>query len=279
MVDLDTSDFSPFCSSQAKDVAADGSVVVGARDFGAFRWSADDGAVYLGDLPGGPLQSTAKGVSGDGSVVVGASYSGSGPEAFLWDAPDGIRSLRAVLVDDYGLDLSGWILTTAEDISRDGRTIVGSGINPDGVTEAWIATLPSTDCNANGVPDECDIVNSVSGDCNADAILDECQPEFDSDGDGFLDPCDACDQSNMDDTLLIGSCDTGINNVTDSEGCTLADRLASACPLPAEVNSRGRFVECIARLANEWRQEGLISSGESGRIVACSAHRSNPDRH
>ena len=40
-------------------------------------------------------------------------------------------------------DLPGDIFSsTARDISADDMTIVGSGINPDGHFEAWIATLP-----------------------------------------------------------------------------------------------------------------------------------------
>jgi len=46
-----------------------------------------------------------------------------------------------VLVDDYGLDLTGWKLWKATAISDDGLTIVGSGENPNGETEAWIAYL------------------------------------------------------------------------------------------------------------------------------------------
>ena len=60
----------------------------------------------------------------------------------LWDEANGIRNLRSVLVEGYSLDLAGWMLSEAQGISGDGRTIVGLGINPDGFTEAWIATVP-----------------------------------------------------------------------------------------------------------------------------------------
>jgi hypothetical protein len=61
-----------------------------------------------------------------------------------------MQNLKALL-EGYGLDLSGWVLQRAEDVSADGRTIVGWGTNsnpadpnlpPDPHTEAWIAVLP-----------------------------------------------------------------------------------------------------------------------------------------
>ena len=59
----------------------------------------------------------------------------------IWDSVHGMRSLKMVLENDFGLDLSGWDLTGAADISDDGLTIVGSGIN-SGRYEAWIAVIP-----------------------------------------------------------------------------------------------------------------------------------------
>ena len=53
-----------------------------------------------------------------------------------------MRSLAEILADDLGFDLGGWNLVEATDISADGRTIIGIGINPYGEIEAWIATIP-----------------------------------------------------------------------------------------------------------------------------------------
>jgi hypothetical protein len=55
-----------------------------------------------------------------------------------------MRSLKGILTNIYGLDLTGWTLTGASGISDDGKTIVGRGINPDGNEEAWIAGLHFT---------------------------------------------------------------------------------------------------------------------------------------
>jgi hypothetical protein len=103
--------------------------------------------VGLGFLPGDDA-STPIAVSADGSVVVGNSQVFENPlaqaRAFIWDAARGMRPLQDVLTAD-GLNLTGWVLAAAEGISADGNTIVGTGIHPNGLFEAWIATLVRTD--------------------------------------------------------------------------------------------------------------------------------------
>jgi probable HAF family extracellular repeat protein len=127
--------------SEATATSADGSVVVGygrtASGQEAFRWTVDDGMVGLGSLPD-DYSSVANATSADGSVVVGSSTS----EAFVWDQAYGTRSIADLLVNDFGLDLTGWTLKAATGISADGLTIVGQGTNPSGDPEAFIATIP-----------------------------------------------------------------------------------------------------------------------------------------
>ncbi len=55
-----------------------------------------------------------------------------------------MRSLQTVLVNDLGLDLTGWTLTQARGISSDKLVIAGTGINPSGQEEAWLADLHPT---------------------------------------------------------------------------------------------------------------------------------------
>lgn len=131
--------------SNAQNVSADGSVVVGqsfgAYGYEAFRWTQETGMVGLGSLPGGLFARAATGVSADGSVIVGYSVGG---EVFVWNSTQGMRSLREILTNDYGLDLTGWgALSYAGNpqVSADGLTIVGQGWNPNGNLEAWIARL------------------------------------------------------------------------------------------------------------------------------------------
>ncbi len=140
-------------SSIAQGVSDDGEVVVGSSTSAdafreAFRWQ--DGAMSgLGDLPGGDDSSWAFGASADGSIIVGWGTTDAGQEAFVWDASHGMRNLRSVLVD-AGLDLSGWTLFEASDVSDDGTVIVGDGYQPGrqlrsiprGYSGAGVADVP-----------------------------------------------------------------------------------------------------------------------------------------
>ena len=131
-------------------ISADGSTLVGYEGnpgpngtiVEAVRWTEETGPVFLG-YPSGARESRAEYVSGDGSVVVGEVWmEGGGNWTFIWTEDEGMRDLRALLEDEYGLDLTGWQLTDVTGISDDGRTIVGVGINPDGEEESWRAVLP-----------------------------------------------------------------------------------------------------------------------------------------
>ncbi len=150
----------------------------------AYRWTTMNGAIALGFLPGGTASGTdvltpdgliafggsnsAQGpqlvrwtegegmiglgvatntddVTADGSIVVGSGIDFDG--AAIWDAENGMRSLQDVLVLEYGLDLTGWVLEDANGISADGSTIVGWGFNPDGNREGWIARIGQCECS------------------------------------------------------------------------------------------------------------------------------------
>jgi probable HAF family extracellular repeat protein len=146
-------------SSAATDASGDGAVIVGwgtassdenpeGFQSQAFRWTQATGLLSLGDLPGGRFFSQANAVSADGSVVVGQGTSGNAPqtaglEAFVWTQRRGMRSVRDVLAA-AGVDMTGWVLTSATGVSGDGRTVAGFG-ERNGRGEAWIATLPP-DC-------------------------------------------------------------------------------------------------------------------------------------
>ncbi|MDP6635954.1 MAG: PEP-CTERM sorting domain-containing protein [Phycisphaerae bacterium] len=134
--------------SLANGISGDGSTIVGfgypGTDTRAFRWTKGDGMVDLGDPLGVLFDYHAYDASYDGTVIVGSVQDGpyEAVTAFVWDADHGIRSLQVLLENDCGLDLTGWTLTSARGVSDDGKTIVGYGINPDGNTEAWVATVP-----------------------------------------------------------------------------------------------------------------------------------------
>jgi len=122
--------------SDARGVSGDGSVVVGdsfslamGESPRPFRWTASGGMEDLG-LPPGFVSARPYAASSDGSVVVGCGSLQGWAQAWIWDPAHGVCDLQDALVKDYGLDLSGWALNFALDISDDGRTIVGSGGTP-----------------------------------------------------------------------------------------------------------------------------------------------------
>jgi probable HAF family extracellular repeat protein len=141
--------------SEATAATYDGSALVGASKVDdpndpsqsvqqAFIWQ--DGVMtglgFLADAAG-PFESKATGVSADGSVVVGESQTAVGKEAFVWTAESNeMRSLRDVLEEDLGVDLTGWTLDKPPVISSDGETMIALATNPDGDVEAFVSYVP-----------------------------------------------------------------------------------------------------------------------------------------
>jgi uncharacterized membrane protein len=113
-------------ASRSWAVSADGSTIVGSSIgqsgwFEPFRWTADDGMIPLGKLPGiDRLRGEAWDVSADGNVIVGEiSQLRAGRQAFRWTPSSGTQGLG---------DLPGGsVFSTALGVSADGNTIVGSG--------------------------------------------------------------------------------------------------------------------------------------------------------
>ena len=114
--------------SYAGRTSGDGRWVVGrgpsSSGWQGFRWSAIDGMVGLGDLPGSAFYSEAYGVSDDGNVVVGVSKSGAagGPsnfEAFRWTPETGMVGLGF---------MPGHNVSRAVGVSADGRIIAGASV-------------------------------------------------------------------------------------------------------------------------------------------------------
>ncbi len=129
--------------SIARDVSADGAVVVGdggnGEDAHAFRWTAAGGIKFL--EPFDLTQTTfAYATNADGSIIVGEMAFSS---PFIWDEQNGMRNLQTLLANG-GANVHGWTQMRAFGVSGDGHTIVGDGRNPSGNTEAWIATLPGS---------------------------------------------------------------------------------------------------------------------------------------
>ena len=94
-----------------------------------------------------------------------------------------------------------------------------------------------------------------------------CRGEVDSDGDGFPDDHDACPDSDLAESIVLGECPTGAANQLLDDGCTMNDVLTE-CSVGA--HSHGELTACAARQANEWRRQGLLSGKDVGRIAHCA---------
>lgn len=140
-------------------ISDDGGVICGSAigdsgDFEAFRWTEAGGLEQLDSDIGSRFSSSANAISADGSLIVG--YAEHLGDAMLWDERRGFRGLRTMLEDDFGLDLGGWRVGSAEGVSIAGgvATLVGYGLNPSGANEGWVATIPlgaPTGCRAGTV--------------------------------------------------------------------------------------------------------------------------------
>jgi uncharacterized membrane protein len=134
-------------TSEAKAVNQDGNVIVGTATLpgrtAALIWT--NGVVSeLADLSGGFNFASANACDSTGDVVVGRSSSDAGLEAVVW-RNGRVHIIRELLTAAGVTSHVGWFLSNANGVSSNGLVVCGSGINPNGETEGWVATLPETD--------------------------------------------------------------------------------------------------------------------------------------
>lgn len=135
-----------FQTMRPSALSRDASSVVGlgqidavySSEYYALIWRRSTGWLNLGL---GALNA----VSGDGGVAVGNQIEPStlAERASVWDLANGLRLVTDVL-DGAGVTTSGWTLLDATSVSADGKLVLGTGTNPSGLSEAWLACLPSS---------------------------------------------------------------------------------------------------------------------------------------
>ena len=101
------------------------------------------------------------------------------------------------------------------------------------------------------------------------SLLPTTTQDNDTDNDGVPDDAeDNCPESNLDETIIIGKCDSGVINQRFEDGCTMSDLIAG-CSI--EARNHIKNIRCVAHLTNEWKAEGLISGEQKGAIQRCAA--------
>jgi probable HAF family extracellular repeat protein len=137
--------------SAAYAINADGSLIAGtswgcASPAAVSIWKASGGMQNLGSSSGFNFPRPLA-ISDGGASIVGVSDLHSSEEvAFLWTRTTGMVDLNQYL-PTLGLDLTGWLLTSASGLSADGGVIVGDGYF-DNETRAWMVHLGAP-CYAN----------------------------------------------------------------------------------------------------------------------------------
>ncbi len=153
-------------------------------------------------------------------------------------------------------------------------TANASGVFPRGTTLInWIATddsgneavaagvvtvlVDAPDCNQNGIPDSCDVIDGSSLDCNQDGIPDECQP--DCDGDGITNDCEI-------ELGLALDC----NNDGYPDDCAISNGIAADCDLDGVIDE----CEILAGVETDCDQSGVLDSCEiaSGASADCNGN-------
>ncbi|MBI1826165.1 MAG: right-handed parallel beta-helix repeat-containing protein, partial [Planctomycetes bacterium] len=122
--------------------------------------------------------------------------------------------------------------------------------------ECEIRAHQVNDCNLNGIPDSCDIASGAS-DCDSDGVIDECEMSYGTDcnHNGVYDPCDIqrgtsedCNQNHIPDEcdVQLTGHDCDRNGIVDS--CELAAGTAQDCDHDHRIDAcaiaRGQVTDC-----------------------------------
>ncbi len=144
------------------------------------------------------------------------------------------QSVATLTATDAGVGDDGYSVSVSGDTALVGAPF-SSHSGGTGAGAAYLFRVPSSDCNGNGVPDECDLADETSLDCNGNEIPDDCElGSNDCNGNGVPDECDLADGTGADcngngipDDCELGPNDCNANGIPDD--CDLADGTSQDC--------------------------------------------------
>ena len=126
---------------------------------------------------------------------------------------------------------------------------------------------PNEDQDSDGILDGDDscpfVANADQADFDGDGAGDVC--DDDDDNDGVLDVDDPYPTSEPAPDVVINGCDPGVGNLSLGDGSNFMD-LIQACP----TMPPGHFTSCVTQLANDWKDAGLITGKQKGKISTCA---------
>jgi uncharacterized membrane protein len=124
-------------------LSANGQWVVGQSHGEPVRWSAAGTLFPLGPLsPFSSDRYTTFAITPNGDVVAGATQTLNADDvAFTWDQANGTRSVKSNLLTAGASAVADWRLLAVTAVSADGRILLGNGVNPNALGEAWIVNL------------------------------------------------------------------------------------------------------------------------------------------
>jgi hypothetical protein len=195
-------------------------------------------------------------IDGDGAVDLIAPGSGCPDLQVLLGDRSGRFAAQPPL--HAGLQVS---VVEAADWNGDGDLDLAGDASPSGI--ALLLRTPATrstdcnrngvpdecdrDCNQNGTPDDCDLASGASRDCDGNSIPDEC--DQDCDANGMADVCDIrsgkvsdCDGNGVPDSCEIVGRDRDGNGLLDD--CEIASGASADCNrngIPDPVDLRPSF--------------------------------------
>lgn len=138
-------------AGSAMNIAHNGGSIVGRLEVDGTLLPAywdDEGNASTINLWDGYEVGEAVAVSDDGSIIIGTwreteMSSENESLAFIMNAGGDAQPLQDVLMDQYDVNLDGWTLNQITDITPDGMTMVGTGLNPEGNLEAFKIVIPA----------------------------------------------------------------------------------------------------------------------------------------
>jgi len=214
------------------------------------------------DAAAGDLFSRSVSISGE-TMVIGSYFdddagidSGSAyifiRTAGVWTQHVKLTAADAAAGDEYGISASinGNIVIIGA--RRDDDTGTNSG-------SAYLYSTNNSDCQVNGIPDECDIVDGTSLDCNANGIPDACEVtsgnHLDCQANGIPDTCDIAVGTSFDNLPIGGDgipdeCQSDCNGnlVPDTEDIntgTSQDCNSNSIPDECDITN-GTSLDCNA---------------------------------